>query len=405
MAANNFLPDFDLRVTYGTRKTLRCLKRGRSVSATPEEKVRQRILNYLLNEKEIQWPELYIEIEKNYSLVGDPKRTRIRSDIELLDPEDGRPFVVIECKAPGIPLGGSVEKQATEYANKAKARYIWISNGEQHKFFERSGSEWKVIDELPQLKIRSKAPSVNFSFPDPNEKDNVNRWFKDFEEKSQNEKWLQVGYEYLDSEAQDIALSFHKILFGMERKRKKLPYSYDGVHVLEDLGVDLYKFGNAGGGSWMGLYADFVAATSGRVEALSITIHRWEKQKTGLKNDKNILRLCVGARKTERIHHALQMDLGQSKWNERRGCWEIFCSGKMSQIKKALVLEAVREAGVSYWLEKEPGCIYLGDLYRAEEATWRNSKKLIANLLHYGIIRSNLRDAEAARRKRKKAGN
>ena len=77
----------------------------------------------------------------------------------------------------------------------------------------------------------------------------------------------------------------------------------------------------------------------------------------------------------------------------------------MSGIPNATVMKAVREAGMKKWVDtydedtttKE--WVYLGDL--AESATWRNSKKLLANLIHYAIIRTNLREADAARRKAK----
>ena len=77
----------------------------------------------------------------------------------------------------------------------------------------------------------------------------------------------------------------------------------------------------------------------------------------------------------------------------------------MSWISNADVMDAVREAGMEKWIDvydedttaKE--WVYLG--YLAESATWRNSKQLLANLIHYAIIRTNLREADAARRKAK----
>ena len=62
--------------------------------------------------------------------------------------------------------------------------------------------------------------------------------------------------------------------------------------------------------------------------------------------------------------------------------------------------EAVEESGGGAWLESphgDEGYLYLGDLHGAESVTWENSKALFANLLHYGLIRTNLRDAVKAR--------
>ena len=51
--------------------------------------------------------------------------------------DDGTVLVVAECKAAYVPLNGPVERQATEYAVKATAPFIWISNGNRHRFFVR----------------------------------------------------------------------------------------------------------------------------------------------------------------------------------------------------------------------------------------------------------------------------
>lgn len=83
MSKRNFLPSYRRRETQaGRRNTLQCLKRGRAVAATPEERVRQRILHWLLKVK--KWPAQKVELERSYPWVGDPNRHRVRPDIELL---------------------------------------------------------------------------------------------------------------------------------------------------------------------------------------------------------------------------------------------------------------------------------------------------------------------------------
>ena len=150
MPSQNFLPEYRPTETQtGRRNTLLCMKRHRAVPATPEERVRQRILNWLVAEK--GWPVPRIKLERKYDWVGDPARHWIRPDIELLDGQDST-LVVVECKAPGIPLGGPVEQQAREYAVKSGARHIWISNGDSHKFLIRkSRGTWEVTDRLGPL--------------------------------------------------------------------------------------------------------------------------------------------------------------------------------------------------------------------------------------------------------------
>ena len=298
-----------------------------------------------------------VELERSCPWVGDPARHRIRPDIELLDGEE-RTLVVVECKAPGIPLGGPVEQQAREYAVKSGARDIWISNGDAHKFLIRkSRGTWEVTNRLEPLETDCAPPPVNFDFPDANDDKSVRGYFE--------RCFPDQGYTDLDSNDQWIVLSFHKLLFDMP-KSENLPFSYRGVHVLEDRDADYHEFGNASGGRWRNLYGDFIVATSGRVEALSVAAGTWRNwEGAGI-------RLCVGVRKAGRIHHALQMDLKDCAWDEERQCWRVYHDGRMSRIRRDTVFAAVEESGAGDWLEthERKTWLYLGDLHWAESATW-----------------------------------
>ena len=387
MSSGNFLPVYEQDETQaGRRNTLQCLKRGKAVSATPEERVRQRILSWLLNEK--HWPVHRIKVERSYDWVGDPSRQRVRSDIELLD-DDGKTLIVVECKAPGIPLGGAVERQALEYAIKSNSDYIWVSNGDGHKFLARSSrGKWSATTSLEPLRTNYAPSAVHFDFPDPSDPVALDRYFET--------TFPEEAYTDLGLEDKRIVLSMHKLLFGTQEKcteDKGLPFSFNGVHVLEDRGADFHEFGNAGGGKWRGLYGDYIAATSGRVEAMSVAVSTWGGQGGGI-------RLCVGVRKPGRNHHALQMNMKDCEWFEDRGCWEVYHDGRMAGVSNKTVFDAVEESGAGDWLENQrgyEGYLYLGDL--AEKASWENSKELLANVLHYGIIRTNLRDAVRVRRR------
>jgi hypothetical protein len=89
---------------------------------TPEEWVRQHVLNYLVTEKKI--PASRISIEKELSL-NDLKK---RYDIVVYDAQL-RPWLIVECKAPYIPLDRIVVEQALRYNLVLKANLLMISNG------------------------------------------------------------------------------------------------------------------------------------------------------------------------------------------------------------------------------------------------------------------------------------
>jgi hypothetical protein len=89
---------------------------------TPEEWVRQHVLNYLVTEKKI--PASRISIEKELSL-NDLKK---RYDIVVYDAQL-RPWLIVECKAPYIQLDRLVVEQALRYNLVLKAHLLMISNG------------------------------------------------------------------------------------------------------------------------------------------------------------------------------------------------------------------------------------------------------------------------------------
>ena len=374
---DNFLPEYDPPVTPGDNRTLHCLVRDRAFSGTQEELVRQRVLHWLIHER--GWSKENLRLEKSYEWVSDPTRRRIRSDLELLDNE-GHVLVVVECKRGDIPLGEQVNQQAIEYAIKSKARWVWTTNGKSHGFLKRHRRRWSQVNALEPLDVLSDPPVAKLKFPTSvDARTSVRQYWR-----SLNDDQFPGN---LNQSSQEFVLAVHRVLFGISKKRN-LPYSYQGVHILEDRGSAWHRFDNASGGGYYTRYADFIAATQGRVEAVSVAVNLWDNN--------GGLRLCVGFRKSSRSHHALQLDVGNCHHDEENNCWHIYHDGRMSRIKSAIVLEAVREAQAGHWIEVHD-CkewIYLGMLPCAGTATWTSSKKFLANLIHYGIIRTNLREAQ-----------
>ena len=326
--STNFLPDFDPVVTHGTEATVQCLIRDKAVRATPEERIRQRVLHWLVHDK--GWSKENLRLEQSYQWVSDPARTRIRSDIELLD--DGDVLIVVECKRSDVPLDERVDQQAIEYAVKARARWIWTTNGKSHGFFKKHGSQWQPVASLEPLEVISDPPVPKLEFPaSADDPDAVARYWQSFADPQFRDR----GGDYDPR----FVLAVHRVLFDV---RKKLPYSHGGVHILEDRGSAWHNFGNRSGEGYSTRYADFIAATQGRVEAVSVAVNRWHR---------GGLRLCVGVRKPKRTHHSLQLNSDQCEWDEKKKSWHIYHDRRMSQVPRDIVLEAVREAQSGRWID------------------------------------------------------
>jgi len=99
--------------------------RKRWVALTPEEWVRQHVLNYFLND--LRCPLSLIGVETPLALNGLAKR----ADIVVFG-ERGQPVALVECKAPGVPVGQRTFEQAARYNSVLHVRYLMVTNGLLH---------------------------------------------------------------------------------------------------------------------------------------------------------------------------------------------------------------------------------------------------------------------------------
>lgn len=94
---------------------------------TPEEWVRQHFVHYLIRYK--KYPVSLIAIEKQLTVNGLKKRT----DILVFD-KKGNPDIIVECKAPKVPINQSTFDQIARYNLKLNAKYLIVTNGLQHYY-------------------------------------------------------------------------------------------------------------------------------------------------------------------------------------------------------------------------------------------------------------------------------
>jgi len=91
----------------------------------PEELVRQLLLHYLIQEK--KYNKNSIQVERGLIVHTNQRRC----DILIYDKET-KPFLLIECKAPSIPLNQAVFNQIAQYNLVYQVPYLLVSNGIQN---------------------------------------------------------------------------------------------------------------------------------------------------------------------------------------------------------------------------------------------------------------------------------
>jgi hypothetical protein len=102
--------------------------RKKYVVLTPEEWVRQHFIAYLVDE--LKYPKALLKVEAGLTYNQLAKRTDI-----IVFNREGKPWMVIECKAPEVNLTEATANQVSVYNATLKASYVVVTNGLRHFCF------------------------------------------------------------------------------------------------------------------------------------------------------------------------------------------------------------------------------------------------------------------------------
>ena len=135
-------PPFDFRIKKEDEKEWIFDEiRKQWVRLSPEEWVRQNILQYLIQVK--KYPASLIAVEKEI-LLGE-----LRKRFDILIYRDAKPWMIIECKEMNVPLNESTIRQILNYNITIQADYIMITNGTDNHGFCLLNGKAEAISELP----------------------------------------------------------------------------------------------------------------------------------------------------------------------------------------------------------------------------------------------------------------
>lgn len=119
--------------------------RKKFILLTPEEWVRQHVVQFLLQDK--KYPKSYINVEKLIKINELSKRY----DGVVFQP-NGEIFLLIECKAPEVPISQQTFDQIARYNLVLKAKYLMVTNGLNHYFCQMDfeNEKYVFLRELPE---------------------------------------------------------------------------------------------------------------------------------------------------------------------------------------------------------------------------------------------------------------
>lgn len=126
MPTINFLAYKDqLNIKYIHRQRyIWCFIRKKFMVLTPEEIVRQLVILYLIQER--GYNKNRVSVEKQLKINGRIKRCDI-----LIYNQQTEPHLLVECKAPNIPISQVTFDQIARYNLALNVRYFIVTNGIQ----------------------------------------------------------------------------------------------------------------------------------------------------------------------------------------------------------------------------------------------------------------------------------
>lgn len=134
-------PQFNIR-EEGDKRFIFDAIRKTWLLLTEEEWVRQNFVNYLINK--LNYPIALIALEKEISL----NNLRKRFDILVYD-KAFQPWMMVECKGPGVPLNPAVLEQVLRYNISVPVEYLAITNGITTRAWRKAEGKLSELGQLP----------------------------------------------------------------------------------------------------------------------------------------------------------------------------------------------------------------------------------------------------------------
>ncbi len=118
--------------------------RKKFVHLTPEEWVRQHVLQFLIKTK--RYPTSLINVEKEIKIYD----TKKRYDIVVFN-SDGSIFLVVECKRPKVKITQATFDQIARYNLELKGELLMVTNGLHHYYcmMDFEEKKYQFLKELP----------------------------------------------------------------------------------------------------------------------------------------------------------------------------------------------------------------------------------------------------------------
>lgn len=136
-----FTTSLNIKIING-KQCIFSLIRKKWLVLTPEEEVRQKLILFLIHQK--QFPLALIQEEREFEI----NRQKKRFDLLVYNTKS-LPLMLIECKAHKIPLNDNNFQQIFSYIQYLKTPYFMFANGLECRLFSSKNHQLIEINPIP----------------------------------------------------------------------------------------------------------------------------------------------------------------------------------------------------------------------------------------------------------------
>lgn len=279
--------------------------RQKLIYITPEETVRQRMISYLINELKVPGEAILVEEHLAHYHVKSNRRADII--VHGLKDDVSYPILIVECKAPEVFLDEKAHIQVFDYCDALGADYAVVCNGHEIYCYKYSHSKQvyeelnaipsykEMLDDKGEIKTQEILPKrIPFN--------KIENYLKDIFAEYPEDYYGEDISKSTPLEIAKVAFNLQEALYDV---RHQIPSGDYGIFkLIEDYGIRMLTYGNAGGGQFFAPYRSFLIEYKGSTEFVSFAFSTYGRtEKAGA------IKTCMNvAHDNEKeTHHALQL--------------------------------------------------------------------------------------------------
>ncbi|MBQ8799663.1 MAG: type I restriction enzyme HsdR N-terminal domain-containing protein [Lachnospiraceae bacterium] len=279
--------------------------RKKLIYITPEETVRQQVVSYLIDVVNVPKEAIFVEERLSHYHIESKRRADII--VHGMKDEVMYPILIVECKSPDVYLDEKAHEQVFDYCNALGADYAVVCNGYEmycYKYSEAKG-EYEELNTIPSyLEILDGKGEVKVQ-----EEQSVRIPFEKIE-KHLTDIFAQFPEDYYGEDiSKTTPMEIAKVAFNLQEALYDVNYQmpvgdYGIFRLIEDYGIRMLSYGNAGGGQFFAPYRSFLIEYKGSTEFVSFAFSTYTRTE---KNSPVKTCMSVAHDNEKETHHALQL--------------------------------------------------------------------------------------------------